>query len=157
MNPRESIHTDTYSSSPIPDGMIYVPNARTGEEVLVDLRDLPAGLATRAQHAPIPVPQSQVIVQAAQQRDPITMRILAGGVSTAVVLVAAGQYAPQLGQLGHAVEAVGIGVGALAGGVALWKGTSPKVTVNLTNTVTGASSTSASTSSSAAGWRANSS
>lgn len=156
MKPLEAIHTDTYSSSPIPDGMIYVPNARTREEVLIDLRDLPADVARRAQSMPAPLPQ-RVVVQAPQQRDPITTRILAAGVSTAAVLVAAGQYAPQLGEVGHALEAVGIGVGVLAGGVALLKGTSPKVTVNLTNNVTGSSSTSSSTSSSAAGWRPNSS
>lgn len=158
----ENIQTDTYSSSPMPDGMVYLPDARTRREVLVDLRDLPTELQERlkAPQGPAPappVPAMQVVHVPARPRgvDAVTTRILAAGASGSAILVAAGEYAPQLGQFGHTVQMVGIGAGVLAGGVALLKGSAPKVIVNLTNTITGASASSSSdaSASSAAGWK----
>lgn len=134
-----------------PPGTGYVTDAKTGRQVLVHLPPTPEP-EIRYVHLPAPAVPAPV-----QPRDPWAGRILASGLSTAAVLVAAGQYAPQLAQVGHAVEAVGVGVGILAGGVALWKGSSPRVNVTINNSNTGASSTSSSSSSSAAGWSATSS
>lgn len=134
-----------------PPGTGYAIDAKTGRQVLVHLPPAPEPVVQYV-HAPAPAP-----VTPAVPRDPWAVRILAGGVSTAAVLVAAGSYASQLGEVGHALEAVGIGVGALAGGLALVKGASPRVDVSVTANITGASATSSSTSSSAAGWKPNSS
>jgi len=132
-----------------PVGTGYVTDAKTGRQVLAHLPPAPDP-EIRYVHVPAPAPPAP-----AQPRDPWAGRILASGLSTAAVLVAAGQYAPQLSQIGHAVEAVGVGVGILAGGIALWKGSSPKVNVTIHNSNTGASSSSIS--SSAAGWKSTSS
>lgn len=126
-------------------GTGYVTDAKTGRMILAHLPPAPDP-EIRYVHVPAPAPPAPV-----RPRDPWAGRILASGLSTAAVLVAAGQYAPQLAQVGHAVEAVGVGAGILAGGVALWKGSSPKINVTINNSNTGASS------SSAAGWKPTSS
>ncbi|MCU1617396.1 MAG: hypothetical protein JWO98_4936 [Frankiales bacterium] len=86
------------------------------------------------------------------QKDVWPPRLLAGGISTGVVIGAIGYAGPGLGQAGHAVEMAGIGVGIacasvgalvmlVKGGMGRQAGQHVNVSVNVTNTAHGGSAT----------------
>lgn len=139
-----NIQTDTYSSSTIPAGMAYATDALTGKEVLVYMPEMPAHQAP-----PPPAPAPIVVHVPARSMDVVTSRILAGGAALSGVLVTAAYAAPAL----HSLEGPAIAVAAAAGAAWLLKGSSPKVNVNVTANITGASATSSSAASSASGWK----
>jgi len=130
-------------------GVGYAIAVETGKPVSVYVNDTPP---------PVPILPAQppVIIQQAP-RDPWLGRIIAGTGGAALVIGVTGAVAPQLQMVGHALEMGGVGLGVLAAGGWLLKGTSPRVTVTNNVTVTGSSSTSSASASSAAGWTARSS
>lgn len=141
-----NVQTDTYSSSTMPAGMAYATDALTGKEVLVYVAEMPAHQAP-----PPPAPAPIVVHASARSMDAVTSRILAGGAALSGVLATAAYAAPAL----HSLEGPALAVAAAAGAAWLLKGSSPKVSVNVTANITGASATAGSTSTAAAGWNAN--
>jgi hypothetical protein len=121
---------------------VYAVSAKTGLPELVWLpKPPPVAL-------PQPIPAPPPVVVQAPARDPWPARMLTGGAAIAGVAAAVGHFAAELGQAAHAAEIAGIGVGAAAAGIWLLKGTAPKVTVNISNSVTGSSSSANSSSTS---------
>lgn len=155
MFPQQSASPDAYATAAdVQAGQVsgvgYAVSVETGLPVPVYVNDALPAVPVRAELAPV----QQVVVQAAP-RDPWPSRILASGGSLAGVTVAVGHYAPQLGQLGHAIQTAGIGIGLAAAGLYVLKGASPKVSVTINSSITGAnaSSTASSNARSAAGWK----
>lgn len=155
MFPQQSASPDAYATAAdVQAGQVsgvgYAVSVETGLPVPVYVNDTPTALPVPVQPAPV----QQVVVQAAA-RDPWPARILASGGTLAGVTVAVGHYAPQLGQLGHAVQAAGIGIGLAAAGLYVLKGAAPKLSVTINSSITGANASSAASSNakSAAGWK----
>lgn len=144
----------------IPSGMGYAISAETGKAVLIytstnqNYTSTNQTTPTLPAPAPQPNPVQQVVVHT-PARDPWPARILASGGTLAGITTAVGHYAPQLGQLGHAIQTAGIGIGIAAAGLYVLKGAAPKVSVTINSTITGAnaSSTASSNARSAAGWK----
>jgi hypothetical protein len=127
-----------------------------GQDMLTgEMRPYYADQPTPPSIAPLPVPVQQPTQVVQAPRDPWPARLLSGGAAVTSAAVAIGHYANQVGQLAHACEEVGVGFGALAVGIAVVRGVAPRVSVNVTNNVTGSqSSASASSDSrSASGWK----
>lgn len=155
MFPQQSASRDAYATAAdVQAGQVsgvgYAVSVETGLPVPVYVNDVPPALPAPAQSTPVP----QVVVQAAA-RDPWPARILASGGTIAGITTAVGHYAPQLGQLGHAVQAAGIGIGVAAAGLYVLKGAAPKISVTINSSITGANATSTASSDarSAAGWK----
>lgn len=155
MFPQQSASPDAYATaSDVQAGQVsgvgYAVSVETGLPVPVYVNDAVPAVPVRAELAPV----QQVVVHT-PARDPWPARILASGGTIAGVTTAVGHYAPQLGQLGHAVQMAGIGIGVAAAGLYVLKGAAPKVSVTINSTITGAnaSSTASSNARSAAGWK----
>lgn len=136
-------------------GTGYVTDAKTGRVFLAHLPPPPEPII---QYVPAPMPELPAIPLPVRAQDPWTTRIGVGMGGTATVLAVAGHYAHGLGEAGHAVQAVGLGVGAVTAAgalaVAMLKGSlGTKVNVTVNNSNTGSSSSaSASSTSNARLW-----
>jgi hypothetical protein len=125
-------------------------------------RDMLTG-EIRPYYADQPAPPTLAPIQAPSppataQRDVWPARLLAGGAGTSMVIGVTGTVAPQLEQVGHALQMAGFGIGAVLAGLAFLKGNAPKLTAtfNISNTGSSANATSSSNSRSASGWKTNS-
>ncbi|MFC8447656.1 hypothetical protein [Kitasatospora sp. NPDC057223] len=94
--------------------------------------------------APIQAPSPPAVVQ----RDVWPARLLAGGAGASMVIGVTGSVAPQLEQVGHAVQMAGFGIGAVLAGLAFLKGNAPKLTATFNISNTGSSSSANATSNS---------
>lgn len=116
-------------------GVGYAIPVETGIPVAVYVNDVPP------RPAPLPVvqqPAQQTVVVQRAGLDPVTTRIAAASAGAAGVAAAVGHYAHQLAEFAHAAEGAGIAVGIAAGGIALWRGSAPKISVSVTANITGA-------------------
>jgi hypothetical protein len=157
--PQQSAHRAAYATpGDIAAGQVtgigYAIDVESGKPIAVYMNDTPPPPPPAA-HQPAPVPQPVIVQQA--PRDPWTGRIAASGGAIAGVAATVGHYASELGQAAHAAEGIGIAVGVAALGISLLKGSSAKVTVNITNSNTGSTSHATSNanaaSTSASGWK----
>jgi hypothetical protein len=126
-------------------GVGYAVSVETGKPIPVYMNDTPPPPPP----APIvhtPAPQTVIVEQA--PRDPWPARILSGGGAVAGTAAVVGHYAAGIA---HVADATAVVAGVAAAGIALLRGSAPKVSVSVNATITGASSSS--TSRSASGWR----
>lgn len=138
-------------------GVGYAIPVESGIPIAVYVNDTPA------RPAPLPVvqqvaPQQPTVIVQRAGLDPVTTRIAAASAGAVGVAAAVGHYAHQLAEFAHAAEGAGIAIGVAAAGIALWKGSAPKIAVNVTANITGATAHGGNANArSASGWKSSTS
>jgi len=148
-----NLQIDTTPGIAAPAGMgqepQYVVLAKTGRAELAYLPQQPP--PAPAVQAP---PEPTVVVQ--QSRfDPVTTRIAAASAGIVGTAWVVGEHARQLAEAAHAAEGLGFAAAAVAVGVGVLRGSQPKIDVNVTANIVGASAsaTSSSDARSVSGWK----
>ena len=135
----EHVHTGNVT------GVGYAVSVETGRPIPVYMNDTPPP-APPAPVVQAPAPQTVIVEQT--PRDPWPARLLSGGGAVAGTAAVVGHYAAGIS---HVAEGGAVLIGAAAVAVALMRNGAPKVNVNVTAHITGA--TSSSNSRSSAGWK----